>query len=314
MAGEPPPLVAVPRVSVCIVSFNTRDLLRECLQSIAGASRDVVDVVVVDNASGDGSAEMVATDFPHVRLVRHPRNIGFAAAANLAMREARGRLFLLLNPDTRLPALGIDALAAFLEARPTAGACGPTLVYPDGTFQCCGYRFPTFWSELREVVGDRVLRGPLRAPRRVPPDRPGDVDWLCGACILVRREAVEQVGVFDEAFYLYGEELDWCARARQAGVRVWTVPSVSVVHHLGQSAATTGSRAHVHLIRTRLQYHRKHHGALCATAVSALYLTRAIGGWLTRRRLAGAEVRAVLGYLRGDVRPLVLPVDRPPAI
>lgn len=272
-----------PRVSVCIVSFNTRDLLRTCLRSLAAATTCPVEVILVDNASADGSAEMVAREFPGVRLVRSASNVGFAAAANVAMREARGETVLWLNPDTVVPPGAIDRLLAFLETHPAVDVCGPALIYPDGTFQTCGRRFPSIATEVHDAVGDRWLRGPLRGWRRRRPATAGPVDWICGACVLVRQEALARVGFFDEQFFLYGEELDWFARARAVGIAAWVVPDVEVVHHLGQSAASIGPASNAHLGQTRLLYYRKHRARGHAALVAALHLAHGVWQRLRER-------------------------------
>jgi GT2 family glycosyltransferase len=296
----------VPAVSVCIVSFNTKELLRVCLQSVGPASRRPVQIVVVDNASTDGSADMVHEEFPQVLLVRHAVNRGFAAAANVAFRAASGEFLLLLNPDALLPAGAVHSMLEFLVRRPDAGLCGPRLVYPDGRFQCCGYRFPAFWSEFFEMAGGPFHRRPFRRPPPAPGAPPFEVDWLCGACILVRREALESVGPFDERFFLYGEELDWCVRARSEGWRIWALPAVEVVHHLGQSSQSVTALARACLVSTRLQYYRKHRARAHAAAVAALYLARAAKDYACGHREAGGQVRAVLEGISGGkaaVRP-----------
>lgn len=289
---------SAPDVSICIVSFNTRDLLRVCLRSAVDGTRCATEVIVVDNASNDASADMVAREFPRVCLVRSASNLGFAAAANVAMREARSRTVLLLNPDTTVPDGAIDRLLTFLDEHSVVGACGPALVYPDGRFQCCGYRFPSFASEWRDATGDWWRRGPFRRWRGRRPVEPGPVEWVSGACVLVRRDVLTRVGLFDEQFYLYGEELDWFVRAGRAGIATWIVPSVEVVHHLGQSAATVGAWASAHLLRTRLQYYWTHRGTAHAGAVWILYVARATGRWLLGRPGARVELHAVATWPR----------------
>jgi len=266
---------ATPHVSVCIVSYNTRELLRACLQALGTATATrTVEIIVVDNASDDESAAMVAREFPHVQCIASPSNIGFAAAANIAMRAASGATVLWLNPDAILPPAAVDRLCDFLDTHPDVDACGPALVYPDGTFQTCGRRFPTIATELHDAVGEWWMRGPFRRWRNHRPAAAGPVDWLCGACVLVRRTALEQVGLFDEAFFLYGEELDWFARARRLGLVAWALPDIVVVHHLGQSAASIGHAANVHLRQTRQLYYRRHRSRLQAAAVRVVHRTR----------------------------------------
>jgi GT2 family glycosyltransferase len=258
-----------------VVSYNTRELLTRCLGSIGPSTRRTVEVTVVDNASSDGSVDAARATRPDANVIVNAMNRGFAAAVNQAVRDTSGPLVLLLNPDARLPPSGLDVLIDVMEALPSAGCCGPRLVYPDGTFQSCGRNFPSLRTEIQEAVGARYFRGPLRArePRPVARAR---VDWLCGACLLLRRTALDDVGPLDEAFFLYGEELDWCARARRAGWEAWAVPGVDVVHHLGASTHAASSSACEQLRRTRLLYHRKHSGTITASAVACLYALQSL--------------------------------------
>jgi GT2 family glycosyltransferase len=261
------------RVSVVIVSFEVRECLRRCLTAL-GEAGGALDVWVVDNASSDGSADMVAEEFPAVRLLRHERNLGFAVAANRALREGQRDYALLLNPDAELRAAALERLVRFLDLHPHAAVVAPRLLGSDGRPQRSAWSFPQLTSTLLRLVG---------APRRRPgpSDVGGDgeatprsVDWVSGACVLVRRTAMAQVGLLDEAFFLYGEDVDWCRRFWNAGWSVWLDPSITAVHLGGQSAARL-KRAGVdlwtlHSGRNDYLYFRKHRGARAAALITAV--------------------------------------------
>lgn len=247
MAASP---AHAPLVSVVIASYNTCALLRECLRSLeACPSRSEWEVYVVDNASCDGSAEMVEREFPQVRLLRNVRNRGYAYANNLALRQARGRYLLLLNPDTVVAPNAIDHLVAALEADPDAAIAGPKLIRPDGSLDlACRRSFPTPSVALYRLLGLSKLFPRSRRFARynltyLDPDEPGEVDAVVGACMLVRAAAMARVGLLDERFFMYGEDLDWAYRFRQDGWRVLYRPEAVVVHHKGAASRRESERA-----------------------------------------------------------------------
>lgn len=230
-------------VSVVIVNYKVRDLLRDCLRSLEhdlGELRG--EVWVVDNASGDGSVEMVKAEFPWVRLIPNEQNLGYGAANNQAIRQAGGRYILVLNPDTKLPPRAIVDTIAEMEAHPDIGALGPKLVLADGTLdRACRRSFPSPEVAFYRLFGlARLFPNHPRFARynllNVDEDTAVDVDSVVGAFMLVRREVVERIGVFDEAFRMYGEDLDWAYRIKQAGWRVRYHPRVVVLHYKGQSS------------------------------------------------------------------------------
>lgn len=241
---------AQPLVSVIIASYNTRTLLRDCLRSLAECpSRSRWEVYVVDNASCDGSAEMVEREFPWVRLLRSARNRGYAYANNLALRQARGRYLLLLNPDTVVAPDAIDRLVAALEADPDAAIAGPRLIRPDGSLDlACRRSFPTPSVALYRMLGLSKLFPRSRRFARynltyLDPSEPAEVDAVVGACMLVRGAAMARVGLLDERFFMYGEDLDWAYRFRQDGWRVLYRPDAVVVHHKGAASRRESQRA-----------------------------------------------------------------------
>jgi len=293
--------MGTPKVSVVIVSFNTRALLRTCLASVP--SRADTEIIVVDNASADGSADMVAEEFPAVDLVRAPSNLGFAAANNVAIGRARGRVFVLLNPDAVVNPDTIDTLTRYMDAHPGVGISGPTLVFPDGSFQSSGFAFPTVTSELRQSrrVNWVLERLGSKAWSRPPGDDPIEVDWVDGACLAIRREVTTEVGLLDERYFLYGEEVDWCYRAKRAGWRVVAVRGTKAVHHRGQSTGGASSATVGYLTETRLRFFHTHMGLATALFVSTVFaagcLKQLAEDWLrhtVRRQPKSSEAAARL--------------------
>jgi GT2 family glycosyltransferase len=289
-----------PDVTISIVSFNTRELLSACLRSVFASTDLSFEVCVVDNGSSDGSAEMVGRDFPDARLMRSGGNIGFAAANNRALLKANGRYLLLLNPDTVVSPTTIGDMVAFMEQHPHVGICGPKILFPDGTFQSCGYRFPSLMSEIRQSKNiDKLLRRVIgeERPLKLEPG-PMAVDWVDGACFLIRKEAISQIGPLDEQFFLYAEELDWCYRARQAGWDVYALPTVEMTHYQGKSSAQVSDFSLALLVETRLRYYRKNHGAVMAAVTSFVYVAGCLKQLKRDRRRARVKLRATMRWWR----------------
>lgn len=292
-----------PDVSVVIVSYNTCELLRACLESVERSEGTALEVFVVDNASADNSVAMVRAAFPAVRLTVNRENLGFAAANNLALPAARGRYVLLLNPDTVLGPDTVAGLVAFADAHPDVGICGPRVVNEDGSLQSCGYRFPTPLDEIRQSKNvDRWLRAVIgEQPPLSEPRVPCDVDWVDGCCFLIRRTTIDQIGLLDEQYFLYGEELDWCRSARRAGWRVCAVPSVSMAHLLGRSVAQVRAEGLALLVETRLRYYRKHDGLLVALAMSVVNTLGFLKRWRDEPDKNRAKMRGVRSWWRSLV-------------
>jgi GT2 family glycosyltransferase len=238
-----------PPLTIVIVSFNCRAALRQCLPPLAA-----MPVVVVDNASTDGTAAMLQADFPAVHLIANPENRGFAAACNQGLVATTGEFVLLLNPDTRPERRVWERLLEIMAIHPTVGACGPRLLNPDGTLQPSCRAFPTLLVTLADEFGWR-RRSRLS---HWPHDQTRAVDQLMGACLLLRRAALDQVGLFDERFFLYFEEVDLCRRLKQAGWEVRFVHDVSLVHTGGQSSQTDRRACLRHRYRSLFAYYRKH--------------------------------------------------------
>ncbi|TET51035.1 MAG: glycosyltransferase family 2 protein [Anaerolineales bacterium] len=274
-------------LAVVIVSWNVRDLLAGCLRSLFDdleRSQLEAAVWVVDNASSDGTPAMVASSFPDVHLIASNENLGFAGGNNLALRQAldpvgQGPGFIwLLNPDTKVLPGATEALVAALEAHSGAGVAGAKLLGADGSLQHSAFRFPGLaqlvfeLSSLPARLYDTPLNG--RYSRRLyVGSKPFPVDHPLGASMMVRSEAVAQVGLMDEEYRLYCEEIDWCWRMRRAGWGAVCVPTARVVHHSGQSTGQAVARSFVDLWTSRARLYSRFHGPL-------------------KRRLARALVRA----------------------
>jgi asparagine synthase (glutamine-hydrolysing) len=251
---------SAPELSVVIVNWNTQGLLRDCLASVARHLSAVPhEVLVVDNASSDGSPGMVASEFPRVRLIRNAENVGFARANNQAMREARGKWLLLLNSDTRLVDDSVARLFVIVRAEQDVGVAHCRLVFEDGRTQYSTYRFPSIGLTFLEGFGlykllPRARRGEVLLAGYWEQDHERDVDWVAGAFMLLRREVFERTDGFTEEYFMYGEDLEWCYRIRDAGWRIRYYPSAVVVHRDHASAeARWGSVGRVALCVQRRQ-------------------------------------------------------------
>jgi len=267
-ARSTPDLGGAPRVSIIIVNWRARDVLLDCLAALLppGTPADQRQVLVIDNASGDGSVETVARRYPAVRQIRNPDNRGFARAVNQGLALAAAPFALVLNPDVVIRPAAIAALLEFMEREPGVAAAGPCLRNPDGSLQGSARRRPSVWTGLfgrsacltRWFPGNPVSRRELMAiDERVV--QPRDVDWLSGACLMVRRRAWEQVGPMDERFFLFWEDADWCLRFRNAGWRVVYVPAASAIHRVGVSCAQRRLASTVDFHRSAYRLYRKHY-------------------------------------------------------
>jgi GT2 family glycosyltransferase len=319
----------ISALTVVVVNWNVRDLLRRCLYSLLGngdRQGDVPrpEVIVVDNASVDGSPQMVRDEFPRVRLIANEENRGFTAANNQGLAlatqpgrgEDRGRYLLLLNPDAEVVGDALETMVDYMEAHPRVGALGPRLYYPDGRQQSSRRRFPTLVTALVESTviqewwpDNRFLRRYYMAGTDDGAIQP--VDWLVGACLLVRREAYEQVGGLDESFFMYSEELDWCRRIKEAGWDIIYLPTATVIHHEGKSSEQVVPARHIHFQSSKVRYFAKHHGRFQAGVVRwfllATYLYqmgREGAKWLVghKRPLRAERVKAYRQVLRSGLR------------
>ncbi len=258
-------------LSVILVNWNTRELLDRCLRSVLTSANGLSDVelLVVDNGSHDGSAAMVATRYPMAHLIANSDNPGFARANNLAIRKARGDFLLILNPDTELLGTAIPELLTFAEQHPDVAVVGPQLINPDGSVQSSRRRFPTLATAfLESTVLQRWLPNHPALRRFYLLDRSDDetqeVDWVVGAGFLVRAAAARQVGLMDESYFMYSEELDWCRRFASAGWKVAYHPAAQLIHYGGQSSGQDPFHRHTRFQHSKSLYFEKYHGRLFA--------------------------------------------------
>lgn len=229
------------QLSIIVISWNTLDLLRNCLTSLRLIENVEFETIVVDNASTDGSAAMVSSEFPSVHLIRNDQNLGFGRANNVGMSAARGDFLLLLNSDAYLHDGSLQRLISILRARPSVGVVGPRLRYPDGHLQHSAQRFSSLRRLALEELGAYKLLSPTRRADLLlngywDHAQEREVDWIVGACMMVRRQVFEDTGGFDPRIFLYGEEQEWCYRIRARGWRVLFCPDAEVVH-VGHAAA-----------------------------------------------------------------------------
>ena len=274
-------------LSVSLVNTNSRELLLACLESLRGADAEIV---VLDNASEDGSADAVRERFPDVRLIAQQFRAGFGANHNTVIKATTRRYVYVLNEDTTSDDWGFERMVAFLDSHPRVAALGPRLVYPDGKPQDSAWRFPT---PLVSALGLVTLgKAGVKQSRG---DAPRSVDWLTGAALLLRREALDEVGLFDEDFFLYSEEVDLQVRLRRAGWDIRFFPDVTVVHHESQFSAGVPERRINEMWRSRHRYWHKHHSPPAARAAALLtgaqYAARAALAPVTGRRELGARMR-----------------------
>jgi GT2 family glycosyltransferase len=281
-------------VSVVVVGYNGRDLLARCLDSVLMDHGDSgVETIVVDNASHDGTPEMVAARFPGVRVIVNRENLGYGGALNEGIAVASGCYVLVLNQDIALRPGALQAMVAFAEAHPDAGAVGPRLEYEDGRFQHSAFRFPDWKqaffgffdglvpldSEINGRYSDRQLNVPFAA------------EHLLGACMLLRRAAIDQVGAFDPTFFMYYEETDLCVRLVRAGWRNYYLPTASVMHVSAASTSAASEQMSVQFHRSQAIFYRRLHGP---------------GGYAALKTIAWAGIgsrlaRSVRAFVRGRI-------------
>ncbi|HBN09989.1 MAG TPA: glycosyl transferase family 2 [Cyanobacteria bacterium UBA8530] len=256
-------------LSLIIVSYDVKEYVLNCLSSIYKNAVDLeIEVLLVDNASKDETLEAVVKDFPQVKAIDAGGNLGFARANNLALKEARGRHVLFLNPDTVLHPGCLQGMVAFLDKNEEAGAAGCKVFYGDGRLQYTCKDFPSFPREVYSFYGLKkflpmngftkfLLGGKLERSRSY--DEPRKVDWLLGAFLMVRRSFLEEVGFFDENFFLYYEEIDLCLRLKEAGYSTHFIPFFTLTHFTGKSSENASVLSYVERHRSLLHFFRKHH-------------------------------------------------------
>lgn len=287
------------KLSVCIVNWNSGDFLRECLISIKESRfRFQYEILVVDNASTDNSALQIKTDFPEVKMLFHNKNSGFAIANNIAIHNSVGEYILLLNPDTLVYSGTVEAMLSFMDTHPSVAACGPQLVNPNtGRIEISAHAFPDLLPLTWNLMYlDRLFPSnsfwAAYQMTYIKDKTEHEVDWITGACILARREAISQVGGLDEKIFMYLEDVDWCYRFKQAEWQVFYLPQVRIAHYRGQSSKLKRENNETKLsvwgaqqyTRSILYFYSKHYGRFKAWLLRIIILMTAAfkaGLWIT---------------------------------
>jgi GT2 family glycosyltransferase len=276
------------RLSIVVVTWNNARIIRDCLKSIQPIwNRPDVEIIVVDNASSDGTTDVVESEFPAVNLIRNRENLGFAGGNNIGIKESTGKYVSLINSDVVASQECLDELLRYMEEHPKIGVLGPKMIMPDGSVGASCMHFPTvgnwFWRALAlDVVFKHSTRFGAYLMTYFRYDRTADVEVLTGWFWLVRREAMDEVGLLDERFFMYGEDIEWCKRFRDAGWRVVFYPGTSAVHQCGASSSRAPTRFYIEMRKANLQYCQYHHGRLAF-----------VGYWITS---CLHEVVRILGY------------------
>lgn len=251
-------------LSIIIVSWNTAELLTKCLEAVFTYPPDCTfEVLVVDNASSDSTVQTVKNQFSQVKLIQNQENIGFAPANNQAIRQSSGRYVLLLNPDTEVKPHALERLVQYLETHATVGAVGPLTLNPDGTLQTSCYPRPTLFREFWRLfhLDDLYPYGSYRMSAWNH-NEPRQTDALLGACLLVRRQILNEVGLLDEDYFIFSEEIDLCYRIQKAGWTLFWVPQAQIIHYGGQSTKQVASEMFLRLYEGKVIYFQKHYSWL----------------------------------------------------
>lgn len=270
-------------LSIAIPSWNTREILDQCLTSVKETTAGLrCEIIVVDNASGDGSADMVEAKHKDVKLVRNRMNLGFAAACNTAFKHGSGRYFCLLNSDTIVLEDSLERLLKFMESHPDAGAAGCKLLNRDGTLQRSCSCFPSVTTEFYDAVYLSKLFPRNRtfgcySMSYWDFNETREVDFVGGSCMMARREAIEDVGLLDETYFMYTEEADWCYRMWDNGWKVYYYPGAQTIHLGGESAKRFGGDIRLYLYLSRNKFIRKYQGRLAGLLHRGIVATGALG-------------------------------------
>jgi len=297
-------MTQAPDLSIIIINWKSADFLRKCLQSIfANASDLSFEVIVVDNASFDGSAELVEREFPGVRFVQSTENLGFAGANNLGVRSAKGRNVLFLNPDTEVIGTALELMSSFLDATPNAGVVGCKLLNSDFSIQTsCIQAFPTILNQALDAEALRKMFPKARLwgmrPLFEDGSEPTVVEVVSGACLMIRRSVFEETGLFNTDYFMFSEDVDLCFRTKQTGWNTYYVGRAVVIHLGGQSSRSKGEKnfADVLMRESRLTYFRQRRGTIYAAAF------RITTGFVALARvvLLGGFLVLTVGKVRAD--------------
>lgn len=256
--------VSVPLLSIVIVTWNAKKFVQECLRSLEENAGLPAEIIVVDNASSDGTPELVRSEFPGVTFIQNPENFGFAKANNIGLTRSRGQYICLVNSDVNVLPDCMPKLVAYMETNPSIGMLGPQMLGSDGKVGRSSMRFPTIWNLFcRAIALDNLFPGQRWVGAQMMADfqhdHTMDVEVLNGWFWMVRREALNNVGLLDERFFIYGEDIDWCRRFRTAGWRIVFYADARSVHYGGASSAAAPVRFYIEMQRANFQYWQKHH-------------------------------------------------------
>ncbi len=289
--AEASPDTGKPLCSVVIVNFNGGELLLQSVASVL-ASTLSVEIILIDNASVDGSSEQVQERYPRVQLINNSRNRGFAVAANQGLRAARADFLLLLNPDCILASDTLQNMFEVLRCYPEAGMAGCRILNPDGSEQRgCRRNLPTLGSGLRKAAGSQGGKTAVDLHLQPLPDQPQLIEAISGAFMLVRRRALDEVGLLDEEYFMHCEDLDWCRRFLDMGWKILFVPHVEVVHHQGTCSKATPVRVSWYLHRGMVRYYRK-------------FLARSNGPLVSMVVIPGIYARFLWQALKGGIKKM----------
>ena len=295
------PTPGAPLVSVLIVSYNVKERLLQCLEALSNNTDVPSELVIVDNASSDGSADAVAEAYPDAILLRETKNHGFGRGANLGLERCTGRFVLLVHPDVTVDPGCVGRLADFLLTRPDAGAVGPLLSFPDGTVDPdCRRSSPTPSTLFYRTVG--LSRLFPRSPRfgrhnmgHLPDNEVHEMDAGSAACLMFRKTAVDKVGFFDPRYFMYGEDLDLCYRLKLGGWKIFFTPAATAVHHKGAAVAQAHGKMLYQQHRAMWAYHSKHHAEGLSAFGNGLVWAAIWGRWAARSAFGSRDSAKVPG-------------------
>jgi GT2 family glycosyltransferase len=254
------------KLSIVVVNYNVKNLLKKCVESIFKYEKDTeFEVIVVDNNSKDYSQEMIKKDFPRLKLIENKRNLGFSRACNQGIKQSQGKYILLLNPDTELTPGGFKKMIDFMDSKPKVGICGPKMMDHEGNLQFSCRSFPSYLTAISssQSILNRVFPDNFLSQKYLLKEQDhsqmSEVDWVSGSCLLAKREMFEKIGLLDERFYMYVEDVDLCYRAKKSGFSVFYFPQVVVIHHIGKSTQKRKFAMLLEHHRSMYYFYRKHH-------------------------------------------------------
>lgn len=265
-------------ISIIIVNWNTKDFLMECLNSLEECSSVYKkEVIVVDNGSSDGSLEAVRVTFPEAQVIQNNANLGFAKANNIGIAKSRGRYVCLVNSDVKVMDNCINRLITYMDTNPNIGVSGPKILNPDLTIQDSCRTFPSLWNNLSQTLGlDKLFRNsPFFSGEHMfhfKHDVVFPVDYLAGCFFMVRRKALDEIGLLDERFFIYQEEVDWCRRFKRAGWDVFFFPEATIIHNHSASSSKDPLRFAAEQIKSKKTYWKKHHSRIAVKIFSLIFL------------------------------------------